>query len=100
MYELACSGNEACIEILENTGSVIGIGLTNLIHILNPNKIVLGGGVMKSAKFILPAIRESIGQRALTPQAKKAEVVVSELGDDATISGAVALILVDFFDPA
>lgn len=100
VYELASAGNKECIEILENTGSMIGIGLTNLIHILNPNKIVLGGGVMKSSKFILPAIAASIEQRALTPRAKKTEVVVSELGDDATISGAVALILVDFFDLA
>ena len=93
------AGNQTCIDILENTGNMIGIGLTNLIHILNPNKIVLGGGVMKSAKFILPAIEESIKQRGLTPRAQQTEVVMSELGEDATISGAVALILVDFFDP-
>ena len=71
VYELASAGNQTCIDILENTGNMIGIGLTNLIHILNPNKIVLGGGVMKSAKFILPAIEESIEQRALTPQRKE-----------------------------
>ena len=100
VYELASSGNEACLEILEDTGKVIGIGLTNLIHIINPERIVLGGGVTKSSKFMLPAIHDSIERRALTPQARKTEVVVSRLGDDATISGAIALILVDFFDPA
>lgn len=99
VYELALLGNEACVEILQNTGKVIGIGLTNLIHIMNPNKIVLGGGVIKSSKFILPAICMSIEERALTPRAKQTEVVVSELGDDATISGAIALVLEDFFDP-
>lgn len=99
VYELACLGDEACREILENTGEVIGIGLTNLIHVINPEKIVLGGGVMKSSEFILPAISRTIQRRALTPRAKKTEVVISELGDDATISGAFALILVDFFEP-
>ena len=100
VYALALAGNQECIDILKNTGEIIGIGLTNLIHIINPEKIVLGGGVTKSSKYMLPAIHETIGRRALTPQARKTEVVVSELGDDATISGAVALILVDFFDPA
>lgn len=99
VYELALAGNEDFVKILENTGTVIGIGLTNLIHIINPNKIVLGGGVTKSSTLILPAICKSIEQHALTPRAKKTEVVISELGDDATITGAIALLLVDLFDP-
>ena len=99
VYELALAGNEDFVDILENTGKVIGIGLTNLIHIINPSKIVLGGGVIKSSKFILPSICKSIEQHALTPRAKQTEVAVSELGDDATIIGAIALLLVDLFDP-
>lgn len=98
VYELACAGDEQCTKILMNTGNIIGIGLTNLIHIINPTRIVLGGGVMKSSQFILPAIHATIEQRTLTPKAKETEVVVSKLGDDATVSGAVALMLVDFFD--
>lgn len=98
VYALARAGNEACLEVLNETGKIIGISLTNLIHILNPEKIVLGGGVTKSSQFILPAICREIEQRALTPQARKTIVDVSELGDDATISGAIALVLADFFD--
>ncbi|MBE1556322.1 ROK family transcriptional regulator [Sporosarcina limicola] len=99
VYELALAGNEDCVKVLVETGIIIGIGLTNLIHIINPSKIVLAGGVTKSSKFILPAICESIEQRALTPRAKQTEVIISELGDDATIIGAIALLLVDLFDP-
>lgn len=99
VYELAKSGNLACIKILEETGSMIGIGLTNLIHTMNPSKIILGGGVMKSEEFIMPTILKTVEERVLTPEAKKTEVVVSKLGDDATISGAVALLLVDVFSP-
>lgn len=99
VYELAQQGNLACISILEETGSMIGIGLTNLIHTMNPKKIILGGGVMKSEEFILPTILKSVEERVLTPKAKKTEVVISELGDNATIIGAVALLLVDVFSP-
>ncbi|MCZ2258473.1 ROK family transcriptional regulator [Sporosarcina sp. G11-34] len=99
VYEMALAGNQDFVKILENTGGILGIGLTNLIHIINPNKIVLGGGVTKSGKYILPAVQTAIEQRALTPKSKMTEVTLSELGEDATIIGAIALLLEDLFDP-
>lgn len=99
VFELAKAGNDLYIDVLKETGSIIGIGLTNLIHIINPDQIVLGGGVMKSEKFILPAIRQEIKQRTLTTAASNTKVTVTKLGDDATILGAVSLLLVELFDP-
>ncbi|MCM3587025.1 ROK family transcriptional regulator [Mesobacillus maritimus] len=97
IYEEALSGNKANVQLLEETGKIIGIGLTNLIHLVNPSKIVLGGGVMKSEQFLMPAILETIQNRALTAKAKETTVTVTKLGDDATILGAVALLLVELF---
>lgn len=97
VYELAKSGNEECVTILKETGGVIGIGLTNLIHIINPQKIVLGGGVTKAKDLILPVILKTIAECALTPRAKQTEVTITKLGDDATLIGAVSLLLVDVF---
>lgn len=99
IYELALNHDQACIEILEGTGEILGIGLTNLVHIINPELIILGGGVSKSARFLLPPIQAAIKERALTKEAKQIKVVVSRLGDDATVLGAVALLLVELFDP-
>lgn len=99
IYELAISGHEDFRTLLRETGEIIGIGLTNLIHIINPEKIVLGGGVTKSGQFILPEILKTIEERALTPQAKKTKIVITSLGDDATLLGAVSLLLVELFEP-
>jgi predicted NBD/HSP70 family sugar kinase len=99
VFQHALAGEVAYIKVLQETGEMIGIGLTNLIHLVNPEKIVLGGGVTKSEQFILPVIKQTIDQRALTPAAKQTEVVVTDLGDDATLLGAVSLLLVDLFDP-
>lgn len=99
VYELALEGNQDCISILKESGITIGVGLTNLIHIINPEKIVLGGGVTKSESFIFPSIRKTIDERILTSRAKQTDIVISELGDDATIVGAVSLLLVDIFAP-
>ncbi|MCF3942882.1 ROK family transcriptional regulator [Oceanobacillus alkalisoli] len=99
IYELAKNGEKQAIQFLQETGEIIGIGLTNLIHLVNPSRIVLGGGVMKSQEFIFPEIDKMIEQRALTKEAKKTEVSVSRLGDDATLLGAVSLLLVELFAP-
>src|SRR5699024_6697167 len=80
VYLQAQSGNEAYMKILQETGEIIGIGLTNFIHMMNPRKIVLGSGVMKSEKILLPIIKQTIDQRVLTPAARQTEVVVTKLG--------------------
>ncbi|HLR09092.1 MAG TPA: ROK family transcriptional regulator [Bacillota bacterium] len=99
VYQLAANGHTQLAEVLRETGTIIGIGLTNLIHAINPELIVLGGGVTKAKDFILPAIRRVIESRGLTTEAKQTPVVVSKLGDDATLLGAVSLLLVELFDP-
>ncbi|ASK62183.1 sugar kinase [Virgibacillus phasianinus] len=95
----AQAGNHAYSNVLTETGKIIGVGLTNLIHLVNPGKIVLGGGVMKSEKYLLPAIKQTIDQRALTPDAKRTEVAVTKLGGDSTLLGAVSLLLIELFAP-
>lgn len=100
IYELAVGGNEDYASILTESGRAMGIGLTNLIHIINPEKIILGGGVSKAEKFLLPAIRETIEESALTASASRTQVEVTKLGDDATLIGAITLLLVDVFELA
>ncbi|MED2942364.1 ROK family transcriptional regulator [Bacillus swezeyi] len=99
MFEMAQSGNQTCIDLFHETGSIIGIGLTNFIHLVNPSKMVLGGGVMKGEKFMMPAIVETIQKKALTAEARQTDVAVTRLGDEATLLGAVSLLLTELFDP-
>lgn len=97
VYQAAEAGDAFAREVLRETGSYIGIGLTNLIHTLNPSQIVLSGGVSKAGKYILPTIKATIDKRALTKTAKQTMVNITELGDHASALGAVALIIVELF---
>lgn len=99
VYRLAVSGDKHYKAVLEETGKMIGMGLTNLIHVINPELIVLGGGVTKSKEFLFPQVQQSIEKHSLTSEAKQTKVVISDFGDDATLLGAVSLILVELFDP-
>ena len=65
---------------------------------LNPNKIVLGGGVLNSAEFLMPVICQTIQERALTQRARMNTIIeVSMLGKNATVLGAAALLLAKIF---
>lgn len=98
VFQAASNGDIFAQQLLKETGEYIGIGLTNLIHTINPAKIIIGGGVSKSGDYILKSMQQTIKTRALTPQAKKTEVVLSGLGDQATALGAVSLLLVELFE--
>jgi N-acetylglucosamine repressor len=99
VYQAAVSGGPAARNILQETGRILGIGLINLIHLLNPDRIILGGGVMQSARYLLPTLEEEIKARALTGAAANTEILISELGERATALGAVALVLEELFAP-
>ncbi|MDR9796687.1 ROK family transcriptional regulator [Aeribacillus pallidus] len=97
IYEAALEGDLLAKDILEETGRYLGIAIMNIIHLFNPERIIIGGGLAKAKNFILTPIQEVVEQRALTEQAKKTEIVLSKLGDQATVIGAVALVLNEMF---
>ncbi|MFP7170258.1 ROK family transcriptional regulator [Terribacillus sp. 7520-G] len=99
VYKAAQAGEEAARIVLEQAGRMLGIGLVNLIHLLNPDRIILGGGVMGSEAFLLPPLKEEIISRALTEEAAQTEIMVSKHGVYATALGAAALQLADLFIP-
>lgn len=97
VFKAAKAGDLLAQQVLSETGEYLGIGLTNLIHIINPEKIVLSGGVIQASEFLLDSVRETIQKRALTEKAKRTEITVSSFGSYATVLGAVSLISRELF---
>lgn len=93
LYEEALQGDAFCKEMLAETGTYLGIGLTNIIHILNPEAIVLAGGLIGAGPFLLEAALAEVQRRAFPWAAQATRILVGELGDDAGVLGAAALVL-------
>ncbi len=91
LAELARRDDKKALKIFEITGAYLGIGLANVIDALNPEIIVLGGGISGASEFLLPSAQKLIKKLVLSPRAKNTSVVVSKLGDNAGIIGAVLL---------
>ena len=94
--ELACRaaamGDRPSIDFWEETGSRIGVMLTGVVNFLDPDRIVIGGGVAGAARFLFPSIRETIGRRAMEVQRRHVRVVKARLGSEAGLVGAAVLV--------
>ena len=78
------------IAVREHCLRVWSANAVALIHAYDPTMLVYGGGVMKSASSILPAIQDYVARYAWTPWGT-VQIKGAELGDDAGIMGAVPL---------
>ncbi|MFN7252637.1 MAG: ROK family protein [Anaerobacillus sp.] len=99
IHDAAKCGDELAVEILEKSGRFLGIGIANLINSLNPQLVVLSGGISKAENFILEPVKNEVQKRVLTDEAKKTPILISNLGDRGTVIGAVTLVLSELFIP-
>ena len=90
--QAAEQGDSLAREVFEETGMYLGIAFANLVNILNPEAIVLGGGVSNAGELIFGPIRETIQRRAMIVPRKTVQVVRATLGHDAGIIGASLLV--------
>ena len=81
--------------LFRSVGIDLGVGISNLINIFNPELVVMGGALSLASPWLLPAIREALHQRVLAPMLEKVNVIPSTLGLDSCVMGAVAMVLDD-----
>lgn len=89
----AAAGDAVALEVLDEIGFLIGVGVTSLINILNPERFVIGGGIAQAGELLLGPIRRTVDSRAVPLQRQTAEIVPALLGDNAGVMGAGALVL-------
>ncbi len=92
IFDLANQGNVRAVQFWRETATHVGNGLIGIVNLLNPQLIIIGGGVSNNFKFLRKTITRIIDQRAMKVQAKIVKVVKSKLGDDAGILGGQVLV--------
>ena len=91
IYRAGMKGDELALEVFRRMGVYLGIGLANLINILNPEMIVIGGGVVSAWELFAKHMHREIAERAFPVPAAEVKVVPGECGDDAGLLGAAHL---------
>ena len=95
----AARGDRLAKAVWQDIGLRIGVGLTNVIWLVNPDRIVLGGGVAQAGEHLFKYIRETGEHRCEKTFWEKLEIVPATLGNDAGIIGAASLALESEFLP-
>lgn len=89
IVDAAQEGDGFTRNILVETGRYLGVGIANVVNLLNPEVVVLGGEVSQiAADILLEPLRQAIQFRALEVHARRVQVVRSSLGIEASAIGA------------
>ncbi|HEX6126183.1 MAG TPA: ROK family protein [Pyrinomonadaceae bacterium] len=91
VYHAAVAGDPVAIETFQIVGRYLGIALADIVNVLNPEMIVLGGGGAGSWDFFIEATWSEIRERAFSHPAEAVEIVRASLGGNAGILGAASV---------
>lgn len=88
IFEEAKKGDIDCVNAIEDLVDVLGKGIANICYVLNPEVVVLGGGIMEQGEFLRQKIEKSLKKYLLESVAKHTKLCVAEHKNHAGILGA------------
>jgi len=88
VYRAAQDGDPVAKDIYERAGFYLGVGIANLITVLSPQMVVIGGGVAQAGDLLLEPVRRTIRERVHVTPLDKVQIVPAELGTNAGLIGA------------
>ncbi|MEI6044230.1 MAG: ROK family protein [Chloroflexota bacterium] len=91
--QAARQGDPAALELIDQTAIYLGIGITNILHLFNPEIVVLGGGVTQMGELLLKPLLAEVARRTIPAFRENVPIVLTKLGGDIGLYGAVALVL-------
>jgi len=92
IFETARKGDKLTKDIVEEAISYLGIAIANITNILNPAMVVLVGGITNEGDKLLIPLKEEVKKRAFYSNYKSLKIVIGELGGNAGVLGAAALL--------
>jgi predicted NBD/HSP70 family sugar kinase len=95
LVDLTVEGDPACRRVVADAGRHIGRAVADLVNLLNPRRVIVGGELAACGAVLLDPLRTECRRHAISSAAADVDVVPSPLGDRAQVLGAVALVLRD-----
>jgi glucokinase len=90
--DAARKGDKLAISVWKEIGGHLGVTLAGAVNLLNPERIVIGGGVAEAGKVLFDAIKTTVRGRAMHVPGRYVKIVKAQLGQDAGLIGAAVLV--------
>ena len=92
VFDCAKDKDTFSLDIVDYEAEYLAMGIGNILNIINPEKVILCGGVSLAGNILLDKVKEKISKYALNITLQNFDIVLGSLGNDAGIKGASALI--------
>ena len=93
VYDAAGAGDPLALEVVQDTAKYLGVGVANLINILNPEVVVICGGVTQAGDRLFTPLRREVTRRAFRPAVQACRIVPGLLPGTAGVVGAAKVFL-------
>jgi len=97
IIDAAKAGDQLSIELINQAGEALGRGIAVLIHLFNPELIIIGGELSRAADLLINPIEKNLEVHTIDRIRKDTKILVSHLGEDARIMGSLALVMNKIF---
>jgi len=94
IYDAGRAGDELALSVFKKFGTYLGIGLANLINIVDPEIIVIAGGAVNGWSLFASYMQQEVNERAVGATAQQVRIAAAECGDNAGLLGAARLAFV------
>jgi glucokinase-like ROK family protein len=91
--DAALSGDPLAMRVVDEAAEYLGIAVAGMLNLLNPGRVIIGGGLARLGELLLSKLRRSMSSRTLVSSIAPTEIVTSELGPRTVALGAATLVL-------
>lgn len=92
VFDGAKAGDAYCLEVVERFGQYLGLALSNVAHVIDPEAFVIGGGVSAAGQIILDVVEKHYNENCMYAL-KDRKFHLAQLGNDAGIYGTVRMVM-------
>jgi glucokinase len=91
VYEAVVLGDLFAAEVMKETAKVLGVGIANLVNALNPDAVVIAGGVTRAGDYLFEPLRKEVRRRAFRSAVEPCRIVPATLPETAGLIGAAGV---------
>lgn len=97
VIDAAKEGDATAVKLIEDAGVELGMRIAYLVNFLNPEVLVIGGGIERAGAVLLDAIKRTVRAKTFEEMANVVRIVPTQLGEDSVAMGAVSLVIQEIF---